>query len=277
LHETSQAFPNPKSGESVTRRTSFHFVAAFGVAAAAIALTVAVVGAKPAQALPNFSATCNTSGCHTATPVGSVAAVPSKPTLSPNEAYSVAVTVGLSSSGNAGFHISSNDAATPVVNVTGGPGASPFTAHMTAPAAAGTYTYKVFGAKGTPGSGGQSTFTTYQITVSSSGGGGIVDTVAPTTLAPSAAKVVKGKKATLKYQVSDAAPNLGTATAVITIKNKAGKVVKTIKPGSKTVNVLQKATFTCKLAKGTYKFYVTATDGAGNKASNTAVNKLTVK
>ena len=122
--------------------------------------------------------------------------------------------------------------------------------------------------------------TTYQITVSGSGGGGgggTVDTVAPTTVAPSAAKVVKGRKATLKYQVNDAAPNLGTATAVIKIKNRAGKVVKTLKPGAKAVNVLQKATFTCKLAKGTYKFYVTATDAAGNKASNTAVNKLTVR
>ena len=108
-------------------------------------------------------------------------------------------------------------------------------------------------------------------------GGGTVDTVAPTTVAPSAAKVVKGKKATLKYQVNDAAPNLGTATAVIKIKNKAGKVVKTLRPGAKAVNVLQKATFTCKLAKGTYKFYVTATDAAGNKAGNTAVNKLTVR
>ena len=89
--------------------------------------------------------------------------------------------------------------------------------------------------------------------------------------------MVKGRKATLKYQVNDAAPNLGTATAVIKIKNRAGKVVKTIKPGAKAVNVLQKATFTCKLAKGTYKFSVTATDAAGNKASNTAVNKLTVR
>ena len=89
--------------------------------------------------------------------------------------------------------------------------------------------------------------------------------------------MVKGKKATLKYQVNDVAPNLGTATAIIKIKNRAGKVVKTIKPGVKAVNVLQKATFTCKLAKGTYKFYVTATDAAGNVAAKAAVNKLIVR
>ncbi len=264
----------------MSRRTSFHFVAALGVTIAAIALTLVVVGAKPAQALPSYKSTCST--CHSATPSGTVTATASKTTLNPGEAYSVQVTVGLSSSGKAGYWIGANDASTPAVSVAGGPGTSPLSANMTAPSAAGTYTYKVWGAKGTPGAGGQATSTTYQITVSSSsggggGGGGTVDTAAPTTKAPSAAKVVKGKKATLKYRVNDAAPNLGKATAVIKIKNKAGRVVKTIKPGSKAVNVLQKATFTCKLAKGTYKFYVTATDAAGNKASNTAVNKLTVK
>ena len=263
----------------MSRRISFHFVAALGVTIAAIALTLVVVGAKPAQALPSYKSTCST--CHSATPSGTVTATPSKTALNPGEAYSVQVTVGLSSSGTAGYWISANDASTPALSISGGPGASPLSANMTAPSAAGTYTYKVWGAKGTPGSGGQAASTTYQITVSSSsgggGGGGTVDTVAPTTRAPRAAKVVKGRKATLKYQVNDAAPNLGKATAVIKIKNKAGKVVKTIRPGAKAVNVLQKATFTCKLRKGTYKFYVTATDAAGNKSRNTAVNKLTVK
>ena len=259
----------------MSRRISFHFVAALGVTIAAIALTLVVVGAKPAQALPSYKSTC--SGCHSATPSGTVTATPSKTTLNPGEAYSVQVTVGLSASGKAGYWISANDASTPAVSIAGGPGTSPLSANMKAPSAAGTYTYKVWGAKGTPGS-GQATSTTYQITVSGSGGGGggTVDTVAPTTVAK-AAKVVKGKKATLKYQVNDAAPNLGTATAVIKIKNKAGKVVKTLKPGSKAVNTLQSASFTCKLAKGTYKFYVTATDAAGNASSNTAVSKLTVK
>ena len=259
----------------MSRRTSYHFAAALGVTIAAIALTLIVAGAKPAQALPSYKSTC--SSCHAGTPSGTVTATPSKTTLNPGETYSVQVSVALSSSGQAGYWISANDASTPAVSVTGGPGTSPLSANMTAPNTAGTYTYKVWGAKGKPSS-GQATFTTYEITVSSSGGGGgTVDTVAPTTKAPSAARVVKGKKATLKYRVNDAAPNLGTATAVIKIKNKAGKVVKTIKPGAKAVNVLQKATFTCKLKKGTYKFYVTATDAAGNKSKNTAVNKLTVR
>ena len=261
----------------MSRRSSFQFVAALSLAVVAIALAVVMVGAKPAQALPSYKSTCT--GCHSTTPSGSVTATPSKTSLAPSEAYTVNVGVALSASGQAGYWISSNDASTPAVSIAGGPGASPLSANMKAPSAAGTYTYKVWGAKGKPSSGGQATSTTYQITVvgGGGGGGGTVDTVAPTTLAPSAAKVVKGKKATLKYQVNDASPNLGTASAVITIKNKAGKVVKTLKPGSKAVNALQSATFTCKLAKGKYKFSVTATDAAGNPSSNTAVNKLTVK
>ena len=43
------------------------------------------------------------------------------------------------------------------------------------------------------------------------------------------------------------------------------------------VNVAQKVSFKCKLAKGKYTFSVSATDAAGNPSSNTAVNKLTVK
>ena len=259
----------------MSRRSSFHFVAALSLAVVAIALTVVMVGAKPAQAFPSQKSAC--SSCHSTAAVGSVTATPSKTSLSPSEKYTVNVAVALSASGQAGYWISSNDASTPAVSIAGGPGTSPLTANMTAPGTAGTYTYKVWGAKGKPGSGGQATSTTYQITVTGTGGGGIVDTVAPTTLAPSAASVVKGKKATLKYQVNDASPNLGTASAVIKIKNSAGKVVKTLKPTAAAVNAPQKASFTCKLAKGKYKFSVTATDAAGNRSSNTAVNKLTVK
>jgi hypothetical protein len=249
-------------------------LAAVAVAVATVALTAAV--ARPAQALPGYKSAC--SSCHSGAPVGTVTATPSKTTLTPGEAYTVGVGVDLSASGQAGYWLANNDALTPVIGLTGGPAASPFTANLTAPATAGTYTYKVWGAKGKP-SAGQALMTTYQITVapSSGGGGGTVDAIAPTVLAPSASKVIKGKKATLKYQVNDADPTLGAATAVIKIKNKAGKVVKTIRPGVTAVNVLQKATFTCKLARGTYKFYVTATDAAGNVAAKAAVNKLTVK
>ena len=253
----------------MTKRKSFAAIITLGAVAAAV--TFGVATAKPAAALPSYAPPC--SSCHAGAVSGKVTAVPSATTLTAGQAYTVNVGVALSASGNAGYRIMSGDAGTPAVNVNGGPGTSPLTANMTAPSAAGTYTYTVWGAKGKPSSGGQATTASYQITVT----GGAADTVAPTTLAPSKATVKKGQTATLKYQVNDAAPNLGKATAVITVKSKAGKVVKTLKPKAVAVNVAQKVTFKCKLAKGKYTFSVSATDAAGNPSSNTAVNKLTVK
>ena len=136
----------------MSRRTSFHLVAALGVVAAAIALTVAVAR-KPAQALPGYKSTC--SSCHSGHPSGTVTATPSKATLTPGEAYTRRRRRRPQLLWQAGYWISANDASTPAVSVTGGPGTSPFTANMTAPSAAGTYTYKVWGAKGTPSSGGR--------------------------------------------------------------------------------------------------------------------------
>ena len=91
----------------------------------------------------------------------------------------------------------------------------------------------------------------------------VADSVKPTTSA-SKATVVRGRTATLKYKVTDAQPTKGTATVWIKIKNSHGKTVKTISAGSVTVNESLKATFRCKLAKGTYKYYVYATDASGN-------------
>ena len=164
----------------MSRRTTFSFAAAFSVAAVAVALAVAVVGAKPAQALPSYKSTC--SSCHSATPSGTVTATPSKTALAPGEAYTVNVAVGLTASGTSGYWLTNNDAATPAVSIAGGTGASPFTANMTAPNAAGTYTYKVWGAKGKPGS-GMALSTTYQITVAAAPVG---DAVAPVTSATGA-------------------------------------------------------------------------------------------
>ena len=121
-------------------------LAAVAVAVATVALTAAV--ARPAQALPSYKSAC--SSCHSATPTGTVAATPSKTTLTPGEAYTVGVGVNLGASGKARYWLANNDALTPAIGLTGGPATSPFTANLTAPATAGTYTYKVWGAKGTP-------------------------------------------------------------------------------------------------------------------------------
>ncbi len=249
-----------------------------GVIAAVVA-AAAVFGAvatKPAEALPTYNGAC--SSCHSATPVGAVSALPSKPTLSAGEKYTVSVTIPFTNSGQYGARI---DNAGGTAQADAGPqSGNPVVVNMTAPATAGTYTYTAWGVRSTTSiSNGQAAPTTYQITVQSSGGGNgaTADTVPPTALAQAAASVKKGKTATLKYKVNDPAPNLGTASATITIKNARGKVVKTLVLTAKPVNTPQKATFKAKLKKGKYKFYVTAVDAAGNHSTNVSFKKLTVK
>ena len=106
-----------------------------------------------------------------------------------------------------------------------------------------------------------------------------VDTVRPAPQAPYAASAARGRTATLKYKVVDAAPNAGTATAVIKVKNSAGKVVKTLNVGNVVANVLLPKKFTVPRTwkAGTYRFFVYATDAAGNVQLKAASNKLVVK
>jgi len=104
-----------------------------------------------------------------------------------------------------------------------------------------------------------------------------IDTQRPTTKAPYAASVTRGRTAYLKYKVVDAAPNAGWATVTIKIRNSHGHLVKSLNLGKKTVNKLLSTHFTCTLAKGTYKFSVYAKDAAGNSQSKVGSNKLTVR
>ncbi len=104
-----------------------------------------------------------------------------------------------------------------------------------------------------------------------------IDTRRPTTAAPSRASVVRNKTAILKYRLADIAPNGGTAKVTIKIRNRAGKVVKTLPLGIKSVNASFSAKYRCTLAKGTYRFYVYAVDTAGNTQSKVGSNRLTVK
>ncbi len=83
--------------------------------------------------------------------------------------------------------------------------------------------------------------------------------------------------AALKYRVDDPRPGSPTATVTIKIKNSKGVVVKTLKPGVKKVNTTYYAKFVCKLAVGTYRYYVYATDQASNAQVTIGSNKLIVK
>jgi hypothetical protein len=141
------------------------------------AVAVALMGPSAAQATPT-QGTCT--GCHTAG--GSVTAKPSSATPAAGAAYTVAIAVTTTNSGNTGYAIYSSDATGTVGTrvTTGGPGsATTYSAAMTAPTAAGTYYYKVWANKGTPP--GAASSVLYSITVAAA------PTVAPTvppTVAP---------------------------------------------------------------------------------------------
>jgi len=84
--------------------------------------------------------------------------------------------------------------------------------------------------------------------------------------------------ATLRYQVNDYGFSAGPATVTIVIKNAKGKVVKTL--GKYTKRPMCRpltCKFRCKLAKGRYRYYVKATDAAGNRAKKIGSARLRVK
>jgi photosystem II stability/assembly factor-like uncharacterized protein len=103
-----------------------------------------------------------------------------------------------------------------------------------------------------------------------------VDTRKPTVRTPYAASVARGRTAKLRFIVKDTAPCAGTAAAKIVVKNARGRAVKTLKKSVKS-GIATTASFRCKLANGKYRFYVYATDPAGNKQVKVASNRLTVR
>lgn len=103
-----------------------------------------------------------------------------------------------------------------------------------------------------------------------------IDTRRPETKAPYATTVMRFRVARLRYRITDALPNGGTADVTIRIRTRAGTVVKTLTYEDRPVNTLLSASFTCRLAKGDYRFSVYATDTAGNRQATAAGNRLRV-
>ena len=104
-----------------------------------------------------------------------------------------------------------------------------------------------------------------------------IDTTKPETAALGNVSVKKGKTAKLKYRITEPAGLSPTAKVVIKIKRGNGTTAKTITINSAQTNAQQTYSFKCNLAKGTYKWYVYATDLAGNTQENVAKASLKVK
>jgi LmbE family N-acetylglucosaminyl deacetylase len=104
-----------------------------------------------------------------------------------------------------------------------------------------------------------------------------IDTRKPTPKAAAKASVKRSKMATIKFQITDAAPNGGSAEVTIKVKSLRGKTLKAFNLKNVAVNAPQKYQFRCYLEKGSYRFSVYATDAAGNQQSRIASNMLVVK
>ncbi len=101
-----------------------------------------------------------------------------------------------------------------------------------------------------------------------------VDTKPPRVFAPRKATVKRGAKARLAFKVKDNK----AAKAKVTIMIKKGKKkVKRVKVGWRKVKRLGYARFRCKLKPGTYRFYVSAVDEAGNPQKRMRANTLIVR
>lgn len=103
-----------------------------------------------------------------------------------------------------------------------------------------------------------------------------LDLSSPRPQAPRSATARHERTATLRYRIVDTTPNAGTATVTIVVKNSRGKTVKRLELGSRPVNTALKATFTCRLRPGNYRFRVSATDAAGNPQTAVASQSLRV-
>ena len=103
-----------------------------------------------------------------------------------------------------------------------------------------------------------------------------IDTGKPSTSATKNVSVARGRKATLRFKVSDPAPSCGSAEVTITIKL-GKKTVKIIKLAGVATNKAAGSTFKVTLKKGTYRWTVKAADIAGNASKVSPAKKLTVK
>ena len=104
-----------------------------------------------------------------------------------------------------------------------------------------------------------------------------IDRARPTATAPFAASAGHYRTVTLKRKVTDPLPNGGSATVTVKIKNRSGRVVKTV-VGWGLVNKPMSVVFDCYLPRGVYRFYVYAKDTAGNPQILPAPsNRLTIR
>jgi photosystem II stability/assembly factor-like uncharacterized protein len=103
-----------------------------------------------------------------------------------------------------------------------------------------------------------------------------IDTRRPVAKALWVAEAVSGQPAALSCAVSDPRPGSPTATVTITVRTASGRAVKTLRFAGQPVGKRLICRFHCTLAVGQYRFFVSATDAAGNRVAGPASNRLEV-
>jgi kexin len=103
-----------------------------------------------------------------------------------------------------------------------------------------------------------------------------VDTRAPRTYAPRAARVRRGARIRLFFRVVDPGFSSRRATVIIRIRDAGGHVRRVITLRGQHIGSLQNVLYRCRLARGAYRFSVYATDSAGNTQSRVGANALLV-
>ena len=97
----------------------------------------------------------------------------------------------------------------------------------------------------------------------------------PRTRAPVSATAVAGGMAALRFRVDDAMS--ASARVTIAIRTLGGATKKTLTPGWVRTRRLLSARFACRLAPGSYRFFVSARDRAGWTDLSPANNRLVVR
>jgi C1A family cysteine protease len=104
-----------------------------------------------------------------------------------------------------------------------------------------------------------------------------IDTRPPSSKTPFAARVRRGSWATVRFKVLDAQPSAGSCRVAINVKTLRGQQKATFSPrlwyGS---GKLVSYRFRCNLPRGTYRFFITTWDGAGNESVKSASSYLIV-
>ena len=105
-----------------------------------------------------------------------------------------------------------------------------------------------------------------------------IDTTPPTTDALKAVSVKKGRSVKMQFRITEPAGLSPTAEVVLkVVAASSGRTVKALTIKAAPMNATQTASFRITFKKGAYKWYVYATDLAGNTQANVDSARFTVK